>query len=218
MMKSLTVIGAAALAGMLALPVARAAAPGAQNAPVAFEQPSQMVQAVADQLLKALGGHRAELRGHPRELAAIVDKYLMPHFDTTLAAGGVLGRFARQATPQQKARFIQAFKDSLVTNYGVFLLDFRANMLTVYPTHVKPGTQVATVRTAFTRADGSKVPVLFYVYMTPSGWKAFDLNVEGISYVTSYRASLGPQIEQYGLDNVIARLENGEKPSALNKQ
>ena len=218
MMKTLTVIAAAALTGMLALPVVHAAAPSAQGAPVAFEQPSQMVQSVADQLLKALDGHRAELRGHPKKIAAIVDEYLMPHFDTELAAGGVLGRFARQATPQQKARFIQAFKDSLLANYGAFLLDFRANMFTVYPTHVKPGTQVATVRTAFTRADGSKVPVLFYVYMTPGGWKAFDLNVEGISYVTSYRASLGPQIEQYGLDEVIARLEHGEKPSALNKQ
>ncbi len=218
MMKPVTVFAAAAIAVMLlGQPMPAIAAPSEQSAPVAFEQPSQMVQSVANEILQALNGHRSQLRHDPKQISVIVNKYLLPHFDAELAADGVLGRFARTATPQQKARFIQAFRDSLIKNYGAFLLDFHSNMLTVYPTHVRPGTQVTVVRTVFTRADGSKVPVLFYVYMTPTGWKAFDLNVEGVSYVTSYRADLGPQIEQYGLDAVIKRLENGEKPSALNK-
>ncbi|MGC8521486.1 MAG: MlaC/ttg2D family ABC transporter substrate-binding protein [Steroidobacteraceae bacterium] len=216
-MKFATAIAAAAFAAALVVqPVAYAAAPSEQSA-ASFEQPSQMVQSVANEILKALDGHRAQLRHDPQQIRAIVDKYLMPYFDSSLAADLVLGRFARQATPAQKQRFIQAFKDSLIKNYGEFIVDFHSNTLTVYPTHVKPGTQAASVRTFFTRANGSKVPVLFQVYMTPQGWKVFDLNVEGVSYVTSYRADLAPQFEQYGIDAVIKRLEHGEKPSALNK-
>ncbi len=218
-MKSFTVIAAAALAATLMLqPSAYAAAPTAHSESVPFEQPSQMVQAVANDILKALDGHRAELRHDPQKIRAIVDKYLMPHFDAQLAADGVLGRFARKATPQQKARFIQAFKNSLIKNYGAFIVDFHSNMLTVYPTHVRPGTEATTVRTYFTRANGSKVPVFFQVYMTRTGgWKVFNLSVEGVGYVQSYRADLGPQIEQFGLDAVIERLEKGEKPTALPK-
>lgn len=217
-MKAVTLIAVVALAAPLMLqPVAQAATSSESTAPAHFEQPSQLVQSVANQILKALDGHRKELRRHPQQVRKIVDKYLMPHFDAQLAADGVLGRFARTATKTQKERFVQAFKDSLIKNYGAFIVDFRSKMLTVYPTHVKPGTQAATVRTFFTRTDGSKVPVYFQLYMTPTGWKVFDLNIEGVSYVTSYRADLGPQIAQYGLDAVIKRLERGEKPSALPK-
>jgi phospholipid transport system substrate-binding protein len=214
-MKAVTLIAVAALAGPLMLAPAAYAAPS-QTA--AFEQPSQMIQTVANQMLQALNGHRAELRGHPEKIAAIVNKYLVPHFDAQLAADLVLGRYGRTATAAQKARFIEAFTDSMVKNYGAALLEFHSNMLTVYPTHLKPGTKVATVRTVFKRSNGATIPVLFYVYMTPSGWQAFDLNVEGISYVTSYRAELGPQIQQHGLDAVIERLQAGEKPAALKKQ
>lgn len=214
-MKVVTLIAVAALAGPLLQPVAYAAAP---SQTVAFKQPSEMVQSVAHEMLKALNGQRAELRRHPQQIAVIVNKYLLPHFDAQLAANLVLGRFGRHASAEQKTRFIEAFKDAMVKNYGAALLEFHSSMLTVYPTHVKPGTKVATVRTVFKRSSGAQIPVLFYVYMTPSGWQVFDLNVEGISYVTSYRAELGPQIQQHGLDAVIKRLEAGEKPAALKKR
>ena len=219
-MKFVSAIAAAAFAAAMVLqPAAHAAAPSAQRAQVPFEQPSELIQSVANDILKALNGHRAQLRAHPEQVRAIIEKYLLPHFDADLAADGVLGRFAKSATQQQKARFIQAFKDSLIKNYGAFIVDFHSNMLTVYPTHVRPGTPAAVVRTYFTRTDGSKVPVFFDLYMTPSGeWKVFNLSVEGVSYVQSYRADLGPQIEQYGLDTVIQRLEQGETPTAIKKK
>lgn len=218
-MKFATVIAAAFAATLVLQPVAHAAASSAHSESAQFEQPSQMVQSVADDILKALDGHRAELRAHPQQVRAIIEKYLLPHFDAQLAADGVLGRFGKTATKEQKARFIEAFKDSLIKNYGAFIVDFHSNMLTVYPTHVKPGTVATTVRTFFTRADGSKIPVTFDVYMPPgsNAWKVFNLSVEGVSYVQSYRADLGPQIQQYGLDAVIKRLEQGETPSAIKK-
>lgn len=218
-MKYVTVAAVAAFASIVMLqPVAQAATQSASQASAHFEQPSKLVRSVADEILKALDGHRQALRQHPAQVRAIIEKYLLPHFDTQLAAAGVLGRFAKTATKEQKARFVQAFKDSLIKNYGAFIVDFHSNMLTVYPTHVKPGTVAATVRTYFTRSDGSKVPVFFDVYMTKNdGWKVFDLKVDGVSYVMSYRADLRPQLEQYGLNTVIKRLEQGETPSAIKK-
>lgn len=209
-MKFVTVTGAVACAAALMLqPAAQA-----RSAPAAFEQPSQMIQSVAHDLLKAIDGRRAELRAHPERISAVINKYLLPHFDSTLAANLVLGRFGRKATAEQKERFVAAMRNALTTSYGTALLEFHANMLTVYPTHVRPGTKVATVRTVFKETNGSRLPVEFYVLMTPKGWKVFDLVVEGVSYDTSYRAQLGPQIQQYGLDAVIQHLQKGEKLNA----
>jgi phospholipid transport system substrate-binding protein len=54
--------------------------------------------------------------------------------------------------------------------------------------------------------------VNYLLRKTPEGWKAWDVNIEGISYVKSFRDDFGSQIDQQGLDAVIKRLESGENP------
>ncbi|NBX44699.1 MAG: ABC transporter substrate-binding protein [Gammaproteobacteria bacterium] len=39
------------------------------------------------------------------------------------------------------------------------------------------------------------------------GWKVWDVVIEGISYVKSFREDFGSEIDQKGLDAVIDRLE-----------
>ncbi len=214
MMKFSTIIAAATCAAAVLLQPGIAAAATPRAAPTRFEQPSQMIHSVADALLREIDGHRAELRAHPQRISAIITKYLLPHFDSTLAADLVLGRFGRNVSPEQKQRFVTAMRRALVTSYGTALLDFHSHMLTVYPTHLRPGTTSATVRTVLTETNGARLPIDFYVLMTPNGWQVFDLVVEGVSYDMSYRAELAPQLQRQGLDAVIKRLEGGEQLAA----
>ena len=105
----------------------------------------------------------------------------------------------------------------MLNNYGAAIVDFTSNMLKVYPTHVRPGTQNATVRTQMMRSNGSPVSVNYYMHMTPRGWKAWDVVIDGVSYVMSYRQDFGSQIAQQGIDAVINRLQRGEKPAQIGK-
>jgi phospholipid transport system substrate-binding protein len=73
------------------------------------------------------------------------------------------------------------------------------------------------VRTEVKRDDGDRVSVNYYMRKTPEGWKAWDVVIDGISYVNSYREDLAPQLESQGIDPVIKRLESGEKPEAIAK-
>ena len=191
-----------------------AAAPAAQGS---MEQPSQVVETAANGLLKALDANRALYRRDPAKVDALVDKYILPHVDTQFSAELVLGKYWRTATPQQRQSFINAFYHSMLNNYGAALVDFTSNMLRVYPTRVKPGTQNATVRTVMMRSNGSPVHVNYYMHMTPQGWKAWDVVIDGVSYVMSYRQDFGSQIAQQGIDAVIDHLERGEKPAAISK-
>src|SRR5215468_723510 len=179
--------------------------------------PTEVVQAAAQGMLNDLDKDRAAYRRDPAKVGQLVDKYLLPHWDTDYSARLVLGKYWRTATPDQRQRFIDAFYHSLLTNYGAALADFTSDRLKIFPSNVDPAKSTATVRTEVKRDSGDRVAVNYYMHTTPQGWKAWDVVIDGISYVNSYRSDFGAQIEQQGIDAVIKRLEAGEKPGAINK-
>jgi phospholipid transport system substrate-binding protein len=199
----------------LGFAVAGAQAPAA--APAGADDPTEVVQTAAQNMLTDLDKDRDAYRRDPAKVSALVDKYLLPHFDTNFSAQLVLGKFWRTATPEQRQRFIDAFYHSLLTNYGSALVDFTADRLKIFPTKVDPAAERATVRTEVKRSNGDRVSVNYYLRKTKEGWKAWDVVIDGISYVNSYREDFGPQIESQGIDAVIKRLESGERPDAVGK-
>jgi phospholipid transport system substrate-binding protein len=223
-MRRKTYLAAAALVAvgcLIEAPVPAAAAPAAAQS-AAQESPSQVIQTAADGLLKALNTDRQTYRNNPSKVQALVDQYILPHVDTEFAAQLVLGRYWRTATPQQRQRFINAFYHSMLNNYGAAIVEFTSNTLKVYPTRMKAGDQNAAVRTEMSRTSGPPVNVNYYMHMTPEGWKAWDVIIDGVSYVKSYREDFGSQITQQGgnaaaIDSVINRLESGEKPAQIGK-
>jgi phospholipid transport system substrate-binding protein len=213
---------ATALLVCLALGVAVAQAQNAAAAPATAaataDNPSDVVQTAAQSMLGDLDKDRDSYRRDPAKVGQLVDKYLLPHFDTQYSAQLVLGRYWRTASADQRQHFVDAFYHSLLTNYGAALVDFTADRLKIFPTKVDADAQRATVRTEVKRSNGDRVSVNYYLRKTPQGWKAWDVVIDGISYVNSYREDFGAQIEQQGLDAVIKRLEAGEKPEAISKQ
>lgn len=210
-----TALGADAVLAQGNKPQAAPAAAGADSA--ASQQPSDIVQSSAQGILKDLEKDRDTYRKDPNKVGALVDKYLLPHFDTEYAARLVLAQHWRTATAEQRKRFVDAFYHSLLTNYGSALAEFTADRLKVFPTNVAPSDDHATVRTEVKRDNGDRVAVNYSLHKVNGEWKAYDVNIEGISYVKSYRDDFGSQIQQQGIDSVIARLEKGEKPSDISK-
>jgi phospholipid transport system substrate-binding protein len=174
---------------------------------VAQPGPSELVESAAQSMLEGLDADRAGYRQDPSKVGGLVEKYLLPHFDIQYSARLVLGMHWRDATPEQRQRFIDAFYHTLVDNYGSALVDFTSDRLRVFPTKVEAETDRATVRTEVTRNNGDKVAVNYSLRKTDAGWKAWDIVIEGISYVRSFREDYGAAIDQQGLDAVIERLE-----------
>jgi phospholipid transport system substrate-binding protein len=143
----------------------------------------------------------------PSKLDALVANVLLPNFDSEYAARLVLGQTWRTATPEQRTRFVNAFYHSLLHNYGTALLNFTADKFVILPYKGDPADVNATVRTEVKKSTGEKVPVNFTLHKTDTGWKAWDVVIEGISYVKSFRTDFAAEIQQKGLDEVINRLE-----------
>src|SRR6185369_16477070 len=95
-----------------------APATGTAAAPVPTDDPSKLVQASAEGMLKDLDANRDAYRKDPAKVNALVDKWLLPHFDTAYSARLVLGKHYRDATEDQRKRFVNAFYQSLLRNYG----------------------------------------------------------------------------------------------------
>jgi phospholipid transport system substrate-binding protein len=203
------------LAGVaLGFTQAQAEAPAAASG----DGPTEIVQAAAQGMLGDLDKDRDAYRRDPAKVGQLVDKYLLPHFDTEFSARLVLGPHWRSASPEQRKHFVDAFYHSLLNNYGNALTDFSSDRLKIFPTKVDADATRATVRTEVKRSNGDRVAVNYYLHKTAQGWKAWDVVIEGISYVNSYREDFGAQIEQQGIDAVIKRLEAGEKPGAIGRQ
>jgi phospholipid transport system substrate-binding protein len=165
-------------------------------------------------MLDALEANRAAYRKDPKKVEQLVDEVLLPHFDTQYAARLVLGKHWRTATPEQRQKFVDAFYRSLLENYGAALVEFTADRMVVLPFRGDEQADRATVRTEVKRSDGTRVPVNYSMRKTEQGWKAWDVTIEGISYVKNFRDDFGAEIDQKGLDAVIRRLETeGVKPA-----
>jgi phospholipid transport system substrate-binding protein len=209
---------AALLAGAgvtLAADPAPAPVTGTAAAPVPTDDPGKLVQASAEGMLKDLDANRDAFRKDPSKVNALVDKWLLPHFDTAYSARLVLGKHWRDASEDQRKRFVNAFYQSLLRNYGSALADFTSDRMKFLPAQVDGDN--ATVRTEIKRSNGTRIPVNYSLRKTEGQWKAWDVVIEGISYVKSFREDFGAEIDQKGLDAVIQRIEKGGLPAAPGK-
>ncbi len=183
----------------------------AQAAVAPGPAPQELIQTSAENLLQALDADRKAIQADPTRVDRLVDTILLPSFDTDYSARLVLGKHWRTATPVLRQRFTDAFYQSLLRNYGTALAEFTAERMAFLPFRGDLASGQATVRTEVKRLDGTRVPVNFSLRATPAGWKAWDVTIEGISYVRNFRSDVGSEVEQRGLLAVIERLEADNK-------
>jgi phospholipid transport system substrate-binding protein len=172
--------------------------------------PQKLIETSSQALLADLDANRATYRKDPAGLYKLVEKEFLPHVDVDFAAQQVLGKYWREADPAQRKRFVTAFYQSLLHTYGDALVEFTSDRLKVLPYQGDVAADRGTVRTEIRRSNGASVAVNYSMRKTATGeWKAWDVVIEGISYVKSFREDFGREIEQKGLEAVIKRLESG---------
>lgn len=201
-------IAALAATGAFGVPAWAQAQQVAPAAASAVQTPVQVVQSIADQLAAAIDGHRAELKADKEKLIGVIDQIFLPHFDIDYASILVLGIHAREATPEQRDQFAKAFYNSITHRYAEGLLSYTNGAVKVLPFAGDLNAKRSVVRTQVATGDGKTVSVDFVFRKTASGeWKAYDVVIEGISYITNYRNQVDAEIRKVGLDQLIKNLQ-----------
>jgi phospholipid transport system substrate-binding protein len=170
--------------------------------------PMKLIDTSSRALLADLDANRASYRKDINGLYKVIDKVFLPHVDVDFAAQQVLGKHWRTATPEQRKRFIDAFYKSMLTTYGDALVDFTGDRMKVLPFQGDAAAPRASVRTEIKRSNGATVAVSYNLRKTDAGvWKVWDVVVEGISYVKSFREDFGVKIDRDGIDGLLKQLE-----------
>lgn len=171
------------------------------------DSPVMVIEDGAKELGQKIEGRRDELRNDKKTLYALIDEMLLPRFDREYAARLVLGRHWRDASDEQKKRFVNAFYRALLQRYADGVLDYDQNRVEIMPYRGDDTEERTTVQTTVTLDDGTKVPVNYALVRRDQGWLMFDVTIEGISYVRNFRAEMNSEIQAKGLEAVIKRLE-----------
>lgn len=190
----------------LALACALLLAVGGAHATAEIPPPDEVVKTTADKVLARVSAEREALRADPQRLHALVDEMIVPHFDFSRMARWVLGKYWREANDEERARFVEEFKNLLVRTYATALLEYANQSIKYYPPQQSEGSNLVTVRTELEQPGSVPVPIVYRMHVRDGEWKVFDLAVDGVSLITTYRASFASEIRDRGLAGLIEDL------------
>jgi phospholipid transport system substrate-binding protein len=182
---------------------------GAAGLAVAADQsPYEVIEQTATDLTERLNGRTDYLEDHPAELYGLIDEVLLPRFDTRYAGYLVLGKkHWRSASKEQRDDFIAAFYLFLLRSYADAILNFDQDSIRIIEPDAEPDGNRTVIKTEMRMDDGSTVPVNYSMRNGSAGWRAYDVRIEGVSYVRNYRNQFNAEIAANGINAVIARLE-----------
>ncbi len=175
------------------------------------DEPVSLVENITGQIFSDVTENLEEYTANPAALEDLVRKDLMPLLDVSYAARLILGRAGRGLEKEKIDEFATCMSNLLISRYAKGLLYFSSKIkLQVLPQRGDLNEKLTRVRTRVTLPEGGEAPVDYAFHKTPDGWKAFDVVFEGISYVTTYRNQIMPEVQADGIDSVIERLNTGQ--------
>jgi phospholipid transport system substrate-binding protein len=177
------------------------------------EAPDAMVKRISTQVLDAVKADPAIQAGDIGRITALVDTMIMPHVNFGRMTSSAVGRFWRQATPEQQKRLQDEFKILLVRTYSGALGEVKDQTLSFKPLRARPEDTEVVVRSEV-RGRGEPIQLDYRLEKATGGWKIYDLNVLGIWLVETYRSQFAQEINSKGLDGLIASLAQRNKSNA----
>lgn len=181
------------------------------EAPNAKIPPDEVIKQTTNRFLEAFRNESEAIREDPDRVFALVNEIVLPHLDVDRFARGILGKHWRRATTEQQNRFIDEFRTLMVRRYASMISDYTDVSIIYFPARKRNETR-ATVATEFPQPTGPAVEVDYRLSRTDGQWKVYDVVIEGVSMLVTYRGTFASEVNRIGLDGVIEEL------SAKNRQ
>ncbi len=179
-------------------------------------KPDELVKKVTDEVLAAVKSDKQLAAGDKQKALKLAEEKVLPHIDFEEATRLAVGRAWREASKEQKGELTTEFRRMLVRTYSSAISAYEGQTMKVQPVHMKPGETDVTVHNQYIRPGGGKPVQLDYqMHKTPDGWKIYDIIVEGVSLVLTYRSEFDAVVKQQGVDGLIKRLAEKNTPPKI---
>jgi phospholipid transport system substrate-binding protein len=176
----------------------------------AEEAPDALVKRISGEVMAAVKADPLIQAGDVNRIVALVDSKIMPSVNFTRMTASAVGRFWRQATPEQQKQLQAEFKTLLVRTYAGALGEVKDQTVNFRPMRANPQDTEVVVRSEV-RGRGEPIQLDYRLEKTPEGWKIYDLNVLGVWLVETYRTQFAQEIGSKGIDGLIATLTQRNK-------
>ncbi|HXM81257.1 MAG TPA: ABC transporter substrate-binding protein [Burkholderiales bacterium] len=177
--------------------------------------PEELVKKVTQDVLDAIKSDKQLAAGDKQKALKLAEEKVLPHIDFEEATRLAVGRAWAQATPEQKKRLVEEFRKMMVRTYSSAISAYEGQTMKVQPVRMKPGDTEVTVHNQYIRAGGKPLPVDYVMRKTDEGWKIYDIVVEGVSLVLTYRSEFDAIVKQSGIDGLIKRLSEKNTPAKI---
>lgn len=146
--------------------------------------------------------------GNQKKILELVDAKVLPHFDFARMTQLAAGKYWRTATADQKKALVTEFRNMLVRTYTKAFAEYRNQTIEMLPFKMPPDATEVTVKTTINKPGAQPIPVDYEMKKGPDGWKAFDIVINGVSMVMSYRGTFDTEVQQNGIDGLIKMLSD----------
>jgi phospholipid transport system substrate-binding protein len=174
--------------------------------------PEELVKKITQDVLTAIKSDKQLAAGDRQKMLKLAEDKVLPHIDFGEAARLALGRSWARATPEQRKQVVAEFRAMLVRTYASAIDAYRGQTLHVLPVRMKPADTDVTVRNRYVRPGATSVMIEYQMRKTSQGWKIYDIVVEGVSLVITYRSEFDAVVKQDGIDGLIKRLAEKNAP------
>ena len=177
--------------------------------------PDQLVQKITDDVLAAIKSDKELAAGNKQKVVKLAEEKVLPYIDFEQSTRLAVGRAWREATPEQRKRLVTEFRNMLVRTYTNAISAYQGQTLKVLPSRGKQDPEDTVVRTQYIRPGGQPLPIEFHMRQVDKTWKVYDIVVEGVSLVMTYRSEFDAVVKQEGVDGLIKRLAQKNTPAAV---
>ena len=169
--------------------------------------PDVLVKTITDEVTAALKKDKDIQAGDAKKAADLIETKIVPHFDFTRMARIAVARNWRSATPEQQKELASEFKTLLVRTYSSALVNYKEHQIDYKPLRAKPEDSEVTVKSDVKPAGATQpVTIDYELEKTDNGWKIYDVKVDGVSLVTTYRDTFATEVRERGIDGLIKSL------------
>ncbi|MEO6281234.1 ABC transporter substrate-binding protein [Roseateles sp.] len=167
--------------------------------------PDQLIRQLSLETIEAVKADKDIQAGNINKIIALVDAKVMPHINFQRMTASAVGRFWRQATPDQQAKLQAEFKTLLVRTYAGALTQVKDQTIGLKPLRAQPTDTEVVVKTEI-RGKGDAIQLDYRLEKSGGSWKIYDVNVLGIWLADQYRNSFAQEIGANGIDGLIKSL------------
>lgn len=174
--------------------------------------PDVLVKNTANEVLEIVRKDKDIQTGDMRKIGQLAEEKILPHFDFDRMSRMVLGKNWSKATKEQQQQFIVEFRSLLVRTYASALTKYRNQTIEYKPLRAQATDTEVTVKTQVMQSGGQPLPIEYSLAKNDDAWKVYDVVIEGVSLVTTYRGQFSTEVKQSGMDGLIHKLADKNRP------